>query len=133
MIFLGKHYPDLGAELVAEWEKMCRDAKAVRKYTKRKIQEQLSEFQEYSISYTDPEDFSLRKALVHSVLDGLVQKCDKLKEQADNLDCRTRSLPVIELGFKIKDIKELILQARIDLTAIERTSTEASLRETRSH
>ena len=51
-----------------------------------------------------------------------------MTEQTDNLDCRTRSLPVIELGFKVKDTKELVLRARVDLAAIERTSSEASLR-----
>ena len=78
--FLGKHYSHLGAGLIAEWEEMIRDTKALRKYVKRKIREQLDEFQVYNQYYTDPIDFSLRKTLEHSILDGLVQECDKMKE-----------------------------------------------------
>ena len=35
---------------------------------------------------------------------------------------------MIELGFKVKDTKELVLRARVDLAAIERNSSEESLR-----
>ena len=126
--FLGKYYSHLGAGLIAEWEEMIRDTKALRKYVRRKIREQLDEFQVYNHYYTDTIDFSLRKALILSILDGLVQECDKMIEQTDNLKCRTRSLPVIELGFKVKDTKELVLRARIDLAAIERNKSEESLR-----
>ena len=35
--FIDKHYGDLGVDILTEWEKLCRDAKAVRKWAKSKI------------------------------------------------------------------------------------------------
>ena len=57
--FIDRYYEDLGADIVSEWEKMCRDAKAVRRWAKTRIQSQLREFEDYSTSHTDPNEFSL--------------------------------------------------------------------------
>ena len=74
--FIDKHYGDLGVDILTEWEKLCRDARAVRKWAKMKIQTKIWDFEDYSIHHTDPREFSTRKLKMLSVLDSISSVMD---------------------------------------------------------
>ena len=114
-----RYYTEIETDVSLQWEKMWRDFKSLNRWAKERIQGMLKEFEEYSTDCTDPDEFISKKL-----------KCeyDELRDEAYDLKERTKDVPVIELILQIREEKEIVDQARIDMEYIERRKSEASIR-----